>query len=106
MSMDAEQHKMGTRIKAWRKENGYKGYEFAKVIKISQGSLSDIENNKSLPSAVTLRNLRAFTPIDIIWVLTGGYAKQGEERTSVSNVCPKCHKVERVLDLIKDALRK
>lgn len=48
-----------------------KSYELAKLIKISQGSLSDIENEKSLPSADTIAKLYQFTNLNIVWLLTG-----------------------------------
>lgn len=43
----------------------------AKLIKISQGSLSDIENNKSLPSADTISKLYLYSDLNIIWLLLG-----------------------------------
>ena len=43
--------------------------ELARIIKISQGSLSDIENNKSLPSANTILSLWLHTDIDVGWLL-------------------------------------
>ncbi len=63
------QNFIGTRLRKWRKSCGLKGYELAKNIGISQGSLSDIENNKSLPSAETLIKLYKVTEINIIWLL-------------------------------------
>ena len=66
---------IGLRIRQWRKMAHIKGYELAKIIKISQGSLSDIENNKSDPSAHTIVKLLTLTDIDWVWVLTG---KSGE----------------------------
>ena len=48
-----------------------KSFELAKLIRISQGSLSDIENNKSLPSADTIAKLYQHTDLNIIWLLTG-----------------------------------
>ena len=55
-----------------------KSYELAKLISISQGSLSDIENNKSLPSADTISKIYLNTNINIIWLLTGkGAMKKG-----------------------------
>ncbi len=48
-----------------------KSYQLAQVIGISQGSLSDIENNKSLPSADTLAKLFKYTNLNVIWLLTG-----------------------------------
>jgi len=48
-----------------------KAYQLAKLIHISQGSLSDIENNKSLPSADTIAKLYQHTNLNIIWLLLG-----------------------------------
>ncbi|MDH5762618.1 MAG: helix-turn-helix domain-containing protein [Nitrospinota bacterium] len=62
---------VGTRIRQWRKSLPLKGYELAKIIKISQGSLSDLENNKSLPSADTIVKLHMHTNVNILWLLTG-----------------------------------
>jgi len=60
---------VGKRIREYRKMIGLKGYQFAKKIGISQGSLSDIENEKSLPSADTLAKLENKTTVNILWVL-------------------------------------
>lgn len=62
---------LGTRLRQWRKAIPMKSYELAKLIKISQGSLSDIENEKSLPSADTIAKLYQFTNLNIVWLLTG-----------------------------------
>jgi transcriptional regulator with XRE-family HTH domain len=48
-----------------------KSYQLAKLIRISQGSLSDIENCKSLPSADTIAKLYQHTNLNIICLLTG-----------------------------------
>ena len=63
---------LGSRLRQWRKSLPLKSFELAKLIKISQGSLSDIENNKSLPSADTIAKLYQHTDLNIIWLLTGG----------------------------------
>jgi len=68
----------GLRIKEWRKSLGIKSFELAKKIKVSQGSLSDIENNKSNPSAPTILNLLKYTNINIHWMLTGKNGDIGE----------------------------
>ncbi len=62
---------LGVRLRQWRKSLPLKSYQLAKLIKISQGSLSDIENCKSLPSADTLAKLYQHTSLNIIWLLTG-----------------------------------
>lgn len=58
-------------MRQWRKTIPMKSYELAKLIKISQGSLSDIENEKSLPSADTIAKLYQFSNLNIVWLLTG-----------------------------------
>jgi len=70
----------GPRLRMWRKVNGIKLLPLGRLIKVSQGSLSDIENNKSNPSAVTITNLAIHTDINIFWMLTGkkGNIKEGE----------------------------
>lgn len=62
---------VGTRLRAWRKEENLKAFHLASLIGISQGSLSDLENNKSLPSAETIARLHLKTNINILWLLTG-----------------------------------
>ncbi len=62
---------LGDRLREWRRSIPLKSYELAKLISISQGSLSDIENNKSLPSADTIAKIYLNTNINIIWLLTG-----------------------------------
>ena len=63
--------KVGKRLKVWRKHSALKSVELSKKIRISQGSLSDLENDKSLPSATTLANLCMFSDLNIYWLLTG-----------------------------------
>ncbi|MGV7220458.1 MAG: helix-turn-helix domain-containing protein [Nitrospinales bacterium] len=60
---------LGTRLRKWRKTLPLKSYQLARLIHISQGSLSDIENNKSLPSADTIAKLYQHTRLNIIWLL-------------------------------------
>jgi transcriptional regulator with XRE-family HTH domain len=62
---------LGVRLRQWRKSLPLKSYQLAKLIRISQGSLSDIENCKSLPSADTISKLYQHTNLNIIWLLTG-----------------------------------
>ena len=62
---------MGQRLRAFRKESGSKLVEFSKKIGISQGSLSDLENDNSLPSAITMLGLCENTNMNIHWLLTG-----------------------------------
>jgi transcriptional regulator with XRE-family HTH domain len=72
MSSQIESQKTtGKRLRAWRKSVPLKLMQLSKLIKVSQGSLSDLENDKSLPSATTLANLTIYTDLNIIWLLTG-----------------------------------
>ena len=77
---------LGSRLRQWRKSLPLKSFELARLIKISQGSLSDIENNKSLPSADTIAKLYQHTDLNIVWLLTSKgpirktrHAPDGEE---------------------------
>ena len=84
----------GTRIRKWRKDVPMKSFELAALIKISQGSLSDIENNKSNPSAPTIVKFMQYTNINVCWMLTGkeGVIETGEtlkqEKLLTINVLP------------------
>lgn len=74
---------VGKRLKAWRKYSLLKLVELSKKIRVSQGSLSDLENDKSLPSATTLANLCLFSDINIYWLLTGRGPMIRQESESV-----------------------
>ncbi len=62
---------IGKRIKGYRTSNGLKVKEFSEKIGISQGTLSDIENGKTKPSADTLSLIIRHTDINPNWLLTG-----------------------------------
>jgi transcriptional regulator with XRE-family HTH domain len=68
---EGAERNLGTRLRQWRKTLPLKSFELAKLIKISQGSLSDIENNKSLPSADTIAKLYLYSELNVIWLLLG-----------------------------------
>lgn len=61
----------GPRIREWRKELGIKAFQLAKKLKISQGSISDIENGNSNPSASTILSFYLYTDMDVCWMITG-----------------------------------
>ena len=67
---------IGERIRTYRQSKGIKVADFAKLIGVSQGSLSDIENQKTKPSAETISALVRHTDIDARWLMTG----EGEMR--------------------------
>jgi transcriptional regulator with XRE-family HTH domain len=60
----------GIRLRAWRKNVPLKLMQLSKLIKVSQGSFSDLENDTSMPSATTLANLLTYTDFNIFWLLT------------------------------------
>jgi transcriptional regulator with XRE-family HTH domain len=63
--------------------------DFAKQIGISQGSLSDIENEKTKPSAETLSSIVRNTDIDATWLLTGGRTTSAPARAAPDPVSEK-----------------
>jgi transcriptional regulator with XRE-family HTH domain len=62
---------IGVRIKSYREGKSLKVAGLAGIIGVSQGSLSDIENGKTKPSADTLAKIVRHTDIDPRWLLTG-----------------------------------
>ena len=62
---------VGGRLKYWRKVSRLRLVDVAALIHVSQGSLSDLENDKSLPSAATLTGLCQKTDMNLYWLLTG-----------------------------------
>jgi transcriptional regulator with XRE-family HTH domain len=62
---------IGCRIRAYRKNKNIKVADFAALICISEGSLSDIEIEKTRPSSETLAAIVRNTDIDANWLLTG-----------------------------------
>lgn len=62
---------VGARLRYWRKLSRLRLVDMAELINVSQGSLSDLENDKSLPSSGTLIGLCQKTELNICWLLTG-----------------------------------
>jgi len=62
---------VGGRLKYWRKVSRLRLVDVTKLIRVSQGSLSELENDISLPSANTLTGLFQKTDMSIRWLLTG-----------------------------------
>jgi transcriptional regulator with XRE-family HTH domain len=63
---------IGNRIRKYRLSKEHTVKVMADIIGISQGTLSDIENGKSKPSADTLSSIVRRTDINPFWLLTGG----------------------------------
>lgn len=77
MPREIELEGMGVRIRVWRKGQGLKAKDLARKLKISGGSLSEIENGKSLPSAQTLAAIHTYTNLNVGYVLTGQKSNVG-----------------------------
>ena len=83
---------IGHRLKEYRKIKRILTItSFSEIIGISQGSLSDIENEKTFPSADTLQKIVRNTDINVQWLLTGEGsiiigAITGEEEKSISTL--------------------
>ena len=71
IKLDKFKRAVGKRLKNYRKSLELNVVNLAHKIKISQGTLSELENGITAPSAHTLANLSLYTDIDIIWLLTG-----------------------------------
>ena len=59
------------RLLSYRQDKGLTGKQFAEIIGISQGSLSELENGKRDPSGKVFQGLVENTDIDISWLITG-----------------------------------
>ena len=76
---------IGGRLRSYRKHKSINTSDFSKLLEISQGSLSDIEHNKRLPSAKSIKNIIQYADIDIHWLYTG----EGQMiRNEPENVAP------------------
>lgn len=64
-----EQIPIGSAIKTFRINAGYSQNEFAKLCKMANSTLSDIENNKQYPHNKNLINICNILKIDIAWLI-------------------------------------
>jgi transcriptional regulator with XRE-family HTH domain len=62
---------IGQRIKIIRKMNKLNQVEFAKIIGVSQGTLSELEKDKNNPSIETILSIHVHFKVDIEWLLVG-----------------------------------
>jgi transcriptional regulator with XRE-family HTH domain len=60
---------IGVKVKGIRKKQKMNQVDFSKKIGISQGRLSEIEQDKTKPSAETLIELRKQFNVDLNWLL-------------------------------------
>lgn len=73
---------IGGRIKFARKQKGLTQTDIQRLTGISSGNLSDIENDKSMPSASALISLSRELEVSIDWILTG---KEFSKQKAVGN---------------------
>lgn len=71
MEIIGQADNLGGRLRSFRRMEKLTGVQLSKIIGISQGSLSDIETNKTTPSTKTLEGLIRNTDINIEWLITG-----------------------------------
>ena len=103
MSNQIENEKItGKRLRAWRKSVPLKLMELSRLIKVSQGSLSDLENDKSLPSATTLSNLSIFTDLNIYWLLNGRGPVMRELTSGIDKNTEQTRLYENFMFMMKD----
>ncbi|MGN7765141.1 helix-turn-helix transcriptional regulator [Paenibacillus sp. 22594] len=61
---------LGEKIKSIRKINKFNQSDFSKKIGISQGTLSELETDKYLPSLETILSLKSIFEVDLEWLLS------------------------------------
>jgi len=64
-------HTVGKRIKDIRARQGLNQKDFCKIINLSQGRLSEIEQGKNYPSFETLRSIKENFDVSLDWLITG-----------------------------------
>lgn len=102
---------IGKRIKIYRKTKGFTVQQFSKIIGISQGSLSDLENEKTKPKGQTLEAIIRYTDIDSQWLMGGQtdmFAQQKTEQAT-TNERPEAYKVaepsvEELLQAVREIM--
>lgn len=70
---------IGSRLRQWRKKEGIASNIFAAQCGFSEGALSNIENDKVLPSAKILLKLNEQYNLSIDWLLTGTHSSTPNE---------------------------
>ena len=88
------------RLKHYRVIKRLNVIEFSKLLGISQGALSGLENKKSKPSSDTLANFYKNTDINIVWLLTGEgeMIRKPEKEGYVAKDAPIYNKKEKLAE--------
>ena len=99
---------VGKRIRQARKNKGFTQTEIRKLTGISSGNLSDIENDKTMPSAGALISLKRELGVSIDWLLTGIDPSTDTEKESVpkSESTIKIDGIEKLSEEEKVIIRK
>ncbi|MFD1780797.1 helix-turn-helix domain-containing protein [Fredinandcohnia salidurans] len=77
---------LGNRIKYVRKTNKLNQVEFAKLIGVSQGTLSEIEKGKYNPSLEIIISIHKNFKVDLEWLLVNSNEVNGIKNTYISVV--------------------
>jgi DNA-binding XRE family transcriptional regulator len=77
---------LGERIKYIRKTNQLNQVEFAKIIDVSQGTLSELEKDKYKPSLDTIISIYNNFTVDIEWLLVNQQQKDTTKGTYNSKI--------------------
>lgn len=77
---------IGEKIKAIRKHHNLTQIDFSFLIGISQGRLSEIEQDKTKPSAETLIDLKAKLNIDLNWLLADKNTPEAEKKVIINTL--------------------
>ena len=76
MEKNEEKEFLGSRIRRYRKENKLTGQQFAEIIGISQGNVSDIERGRVNPSLETIIKIVEKTGMNIEYLVFGTKARE------------------------------
>lgn len=77
---------LGERIKLIRKSNTLNQVEFAKILGVSQGTLSEIEKDKYKPSTDIIISIHNNFKIDLEWLLINSNETKVEKKSYISKI--------------------
>lgn len=77
---------LGERIKRIRKSNKLNQVEFAKILGVSQGTLSEIEKDKYKPSIDIIISLHSNFKVDLEWLLINPNETNVEKKSYISKI--------------------
>jgi transcriptional regulator with XRE-family HTH domain len=77
---------IGAKIKAIQKQHNLNQIDFSHLMGISQERLSEIEQDKTKPSADTLMELKVKLNVDLNWLLTDKYIIETDKQIIVKTL--------------------